>query len=165
MPMPVPARHKRPSRSRYGRSSAMKIGTRGRYALSALVDLAVHGNGAPVALCEIAERQDISLFYLEQLFVRLRRASLVNSVRGRCGGYVLAKPAGGIAIADVMRAVGESVHPARCDCRGGRDDCLSHDLWDQLGDEMLRYLDSVSLEDVCQRRVRRRVEAGAVAAE
>jgi Rrf2 family transcriptional regulator, iron-sulfur cluster assembly transcription factor len=143
----------------------MKIGTKGRYALSALVDLAVHGKGAPVALCEIAERQDISLFYLEQLFVRLRRASLVNSVRGRCGGYVLAKTADAIAIADVMRAVGESVHPARCDCRGGRDDCLSHDLWEQLGDEMLRYLDSVSLEDVCQRKIRRRIEAGAVAAE
>jgi Rrf2 family iron-sulfur cluster assembly transcriptional regulator len=143
----------------------MKIGTKGRYALSALVDLAVHGNGAPVALCEIAERQDISLFYLEQLFVRLRRASLVNSVRGRCGGYVLAKTADAIVIADIMRAVGESVHPARCDCRGGRDDCLSHDLWEQLGDEMLRYLDSVSLEDVCQRRIRRRSEAGAVAAE
>ena len=143
----------------------MKIGTRGRYALSALVDLAVHGTAAPVALCEIAERQDISLFYLEQLFVKLRRASLVNSVRGRCGGYVLAKPASNIAIADVMRAVGEQVHPARCDCRGGRDDCLSHDLWEQLGDEMLRYLDSVSLEDVCQRKIRRRIEAGAVAAE
>ena len=143
----------------------MKIGTRGRYALSALVDLAVHGTNTPVALCEIAERQDISLFYLEQLFVKLRRASLVNSVRGRCGGYVLAKPAAGIAIADVMRAVGEEVHPARCDCRGGRDDCLSHDLWEQLGDEMLRYLDSVSLEDVCERRVRRRLERGAVAAE
>ena len=143
----------------------MKIGTRGRYALSALVDLAVHGSTQPVALCEIAERQDISLFYLEQLFVKLRRASLVNSVRGRCGGYVLAKPAAAIAIADIMRAVGEQVHPARCECRGGRDDCLSHDLWEQLGDEMLRYLDSVSLEDVCQRRVRRRADAGAVAAE
>ena len=143
----------------------MKIGTRGRYALSALVDLAVHGTSAPVALCEIAERQDISLFYLEQLFVRLRRENLVNSVRGRCGGYVLARPASDIAIADIMRAVGEPVHPGRCDCRGGRDDCLSHDLWEQLGDEILRYLDSVSLEDVCQRRVRRRVEADAVAAE
>jgi Rrf2 family iron-sulfur cluster assembly transcriptional regulator len=139
----------------------MKIGTRGRYALSALIDLAVHGKDAPVALCEIAERQAISLFYLEQLFVKLRRDSLVNSVRGRCGGYVLARPAESISVADIMRAIGESVHPAECDCRGGRDDCLSHELWDQLGDEILRYLDSVSLEDVCQRRVRRRVAAAA----
>jgi Rrf2 family iron-sulfur cluster assembly transcriptional regulator len=142
----------------------MKIGTKGRYAVSALVDLAVHGNGGPVALCEIAERQEISLFYLEQLFVRLRRDNLVNSVRGRCGGYVLAKPAGEIAIADILRAVDEAVHPGRCDCRGGRDDCLSHDLWEQLGDEILCYLDSVSLEDVCERRVRRRAQTG-VAAE
>jgi Rrf2 family iron-sulfur cluster assembly transcriptional regulator len=136
----------------------VKIGTKGRYAVSALIDLAVHGKSGPVALCEIAERQEISLFYLEQLFVRLRRDSLVNSVRGRCGGYVLAKPSCDIAVADILRAVEEEVHPGRCDCRGGRDDCLSHELWDQLGDEILRYLDSVSLEDVCERRVRRLTE-------
>src|SRR5262249_12385526 len=142
----------------------MKIGTRGRYAVSALIDLAVHGQEKPVALCEIAERQEISLFYLEQLFVKLRRDNLVNSVRGRCGGYVLARPAQEIAVADILRAVDESVHPGRCGCRGGRDDCLSHDLWEQLGDEILCYLDSVSLDDVCQRRVRRSTQR-VVAAE
>ncbi|HEV2334442.1 MAG TPA: Rrf2 family transcriptional regulator [Stellaceae bacterium] len=137
----------------------MKLGTRGRYAVMAMVDLAQHGNGSPVSLAAIAERQEISLSYLEQLFARLRRSGLVCSVRGPGGGYRLAHDRDQIRICDIIIAVDESLHAVRCTpgaaigCRGDRSRCLTHDLWDELTNQIHLYLSSVSLGDVCEKRV------------
>jgi len=132
----------------------MKLSTKGRYAVMALVDLAAHAKGRPVALSEIAARQEISLSYLEQLFARLRRGRLVQSVRGPGGGYLLARPAGAIAVAEIIAAVDEPLHATRCapgapgGCRTDRSRCLTHDLWAGLGRQIQAYLSSVSIADV-----------------
>ena len=137
----------------------MKLGTRGRYAVMAMVDLARHGNGNPVPLAEIAERQEISLSYLEQLFAKLRRSGLVRSVRGPGGGYLLAHDRDETRICDIIVAVDESIQAVRCTpgeafgCRGDRSRCLTHDLWDELSNQIRLYLSSVSLGDVCEKRV------------
>lgn len=126
----------------------------------AMADLAAHGRGAPVRLAEIAERQDISHSYLEQLFARLRRAGVVTSVRGPGGGYELAKTADQTRIADVILAVDEPIRATRCDalaegkgCTGGAERCLTHDLWDELGRQIYLFLAGVTLADVVERRV------------
>lgn len=137
----------------------MRLSTKGRYAVMALVDLAAHSGGRPVALAEIAERQDISLSYLEQLFARLRRAGLVRSVRGPGGGYLLGRAAEDTVIADIVLAVDEPVRTVRCApgapdyCREGEGRCATHELWQELGNRIHLYLRSVSLADVCARRV------------
>ena len=137
----------------------MKLGTRGRYAVTAMVDLARHSNGNPVSLAEIAERQQISLSYLEQLFAKLRRSGLVRSVRGPGGGYRLAHDRDQVRISDIIVAVDEPLHAIRCapgtaaGCRGDRSRCLTHDLWEELSNQIHLYLSSVSLGDVCERRV------------
>ena len=137
----------------------MKLGTRGRYAVMAMVDLARQAGGNPVSLADIAERQEISLSYLEQLFAKLRRSGLVASVRGPGGGYLLAHDRDQIRISDIIVAVDESLHAVRCTpgeaigCRGDRSRCLTHDLWEELGNQIHLYLSSVSLADVCERRV------------
>jgi len=137
----------------------MKLSTKGRYAVMALVDLASNSNGRPVALADIAERQEISLSYLEQLFAKLRRGGLVKSVRGPGGGYLLARPSAETRIADAIMAVDEPIRATRCTpgspsgCRGNKSRCLTHDLWEELGNQIHLYLSSVSLEDVCTRRV------------
>ena len=138
----------------------MKLSTKGRYAVMALVDLASQGaaQGAarPVTLAEIAERQDISLSYLEQLFAKLRRGGVVTSVRGPGGGYLLAQTAAEIRISDVILAVDQPVPTTRCTpgqpfgCRENASRCLSHDLWEELGNQILSFLSSVSLADVVQ---------------
>jgi Rrf2 family transcriptional regulator, iron-sulfur cluster assembly transcription factor len=137
----------------------VRLSTRGRYAVMAMVDLAHHGNGEPVSLAEIAEREEISLAYLEQLFAKLRRAGLVNSVRGPGGGYLLAHSRDDTRIADIILAVDEPIRAVRCTpgsalgCRGDRSRCLTHDLWDELSNQIHLYLSSVSLGDVCEKRV------------
>lgn len=137
----------------------MRLSTKGRYAVMAMVDLAGHGNGAPVSLAEIAERQEISLSYLEQLFARLRNAGLVRSVRGPGGGYLLGREGGDTRIADIILAVDEPIRATRCSpgaptgCRGNRTRCTTHDLWEELGNQIHLFLSSVSLADVCERRV------------
>ena len=137
----------------------MRLSTKGRYAVMAMVDLASHGDGAPVSLSEIAERQEISLSYLEQLFAMLRRSGLVRSVRGPGGGYLLAFDCSETRIADIILAVDEPIRATRCTpgapvgCRGNRQRCLTHDLWEELGNQIHLYLSSVSLADVCERRV------------
>ncbi|MFI4947323.1 MAG: Rrf2 family transcriptional regulator [Alphaproteobacteria bacterium] len=137
----------------------MKLGTKGRYAVMAMVDLAQHGNGSPISLAAIAERQEISLSYLEQLFARLRRSGLVCSVRGPGGGYRLAHDRDEIRICDIIVAVDEPIEAVRCTpgaatgCRGDRSRCLTHDLWDELSNQIHLYLSSVSLGDVCEKRV------------
>ena len=137
----------------------MRLSTRGRYAVMAMVDLARHGGEKPVCLAEIAERQEISLPYLEQLFACLRKSGLVKSVRGPGGGYVLAHGAAETRISDVILAVDEPIRATRCapggpgGCRLDKSRCLTHDLWEELGNRIHLYLSSVSLEDVCERRV------------
>src|ERR1700757_374619 len=137
----------------------MRLSTKGRYAVMAMVDLAQHSGGAPVSLAEIAERQEISLSYLEQLFAMLRKNGLVKSVRGPGGGYLLAHDRRETRIADIILAVDEPIRATRCPpgaasgCRGDRSRCLTHDLWEELGNQIHLYLSSVSLADVCERRV------------
>lgn len=139
----------------------MKLTTKGRYAVMAMTDLAKHSEGRPVSLADIASRQEISLSYLEQLFARLRRAELVRSVRGPGGGYLLARTMEETRISDVILAVDEPMSATRCKsnsatgCLSDGTRCLTHDLWDELGHQIHLYLDSVSLDDVMNRRVRR----------
>lgn len=131
----------------------MELNTRGRYAVTAMADLAKYGAHGALALSTIAERQQISLAYLEQLFLRLRRAGLVESERGRSGGYRLGRPASAITVAQVMAAVEEDTRMTRCSgeadkpCIPGRR-CLTHGLWDALGDQIAAFLQSVTLQEV-----------------
>jgi Rrf2 family protein len=131
----------------------MELNTRGRYAVTAMADLAKFGADGAVPLSAVAERQRISLAYLEQLFVKLRRAGLVQSERGRAGGYRLGQPADRISVAQIMRAVDEGVRMTRCagedaaPCVPG-DRCLAHGLWDALGEQIAWFLDNVTLQDV-----------------
>jgi Rrf2 family iron-sulfur cluster assembly transcriptional regulator len=138
----------------------MRLSTKGRYAVMAMADLARHGRERAVSLAEIASRQEISLSYLEQLFARLRRGGLVKSVRGPGGGYKLAHAAGETWIAAIVIAVDEPIRATRCagnasprGCMIGGERCLTHDLWERLGEEIHRYLAQVSLEDVVERRI------------
>jgi Rrf2 family iron-sulfur cluster assembly transcriptional regulator len=125
----------------------------------AMVDLANCDSKKPVTLSEIAERQEISLSYLEQLFSKLRRAGLVKSVRGPGGGYKLAFATDSIRVSDVIRAVDEPIKTTRCDpdtragCMANHSRCLTHDLWEELGHQIHLFLSSVTLEDVCEGRV------------
>jgi Rrf2 family transcriptional regulator, iron-sulfur cluster assembly transcription factor len=137
----------------------MRLSTKGRYAVMAMVDLAQHAGEGPVCLAEIADRQAISLSYLEQLFAKLRRGGLVKSVRGPGGGYLLAHHRDGTRIADIILAVDEPIRATRCrpgatlGCSGDRGRCLTHDLWEELSNQIHLYLSSVSLGDVCAKRV------------
>lgn len=137
----------------------MKLSTKGRYAVMAMADLAHHASGKPVALAEIAERQEISLSYLEQLFGKLRRAELVSSVRGPGGGYRLARPAADMRVSDIVLAVDEPIKATRCTpgapagCHSHRGRCLTHDLWEELGNQIYLYLSSVTLAEICERRI------------
>ena len=137
----------------------MKLSSKGRYAVMAMADLATHNSDQPVCLAEIAERQEISLSYLEQLFGKLRRNALVKSVRGPGGGYRLARAAEDIRIVDVVVAVDEPLRATRClpgsatGCQSGQGRCITHDLWEELGNQIHLYLASVSLADVVNRRV------------
>jgi Rrf2 family iron-sulfur cluster assembly transcriptional regulator len=125
----------------------------------ALVDLAGHSNGRPVALADISGRQEISLSYLEQLFAKLRRAGLVKSVRGPGGGYLLARSAEDTRISDAIMAVDEPIRATRCKpnsgtgCHSDKSRCLTHDLWEELSHQIHLFLNSVSLADVCEKRV------------
>ncbi len=152
----------------------MKLSTKGRYAVMAMVDLASNGSGRPVALADIAERQEISLSYLEQLFGKLRKGGVVKSVRGPGGGYLLARPSNQTRVSDIVLAVDEPLQTTRCmpgspaGCHNNKGRCLTHDLWEELGNQIYLYLSSVSLEDVCERRILGSsglFQAGAAAAE
>lgn len=130
----------------------MKVTTRGRYAVIAIVDLArAAENNKPVPLSDIAERQKISLSYLEQLFAGLRRRNIVRSYRGPGGGYVLARSPDEITIADIMVAAEDSV-PAKRNISEDRsstlEDCPTHDLWDELGQLLHHYFTGISLGNV-----------------
>ena len=138
----------------------MRLSTKGRYAVMAMADLAGHEASArPVSLADIAERQEISLSYLEQLFAKLRRGGLVTSVRGPGGGYRLSRPASEVRVADIIIAVDEPMTATRCKagsprgCTGTSSRCVTHDLWEELGRQIQVFLSSVSLADVVEKRV------------
>ncbi|MGE0830695.1 MAG: Rrf2 family transcriptional regulator [Hyphomonadaceae bacterium] len=137
----------------------MKLTSKGRYAVMAMADLALNGGAArAVPLQDIAERQQISLSYLEQLFARLRRAGLVTGMRGPGGGYRLARTAADMAVSEIILAVNEPIKATRCregagkGCMGGQGRCIAHNLWEDLGNHIHGFLAAVSLEDVINRR-------------
>ena len=134
----------------------MRLTTKGRFAVTAMIDLAAREAEGPVTLAGIAERQKISLSYLEQLFGKLRRYKLVSSVRGPGGGYRLARGMERITVADIIIAVDEPLDATQC---GGKENChdehrcMTHDLWANLNKRMYEYLDSVTLEALVMRKV------------
>ena len=129
----------------------MRLTTKGRFAVTAMLDLALQHGGGPVTLAGISQRQSISLSYLEQLFGRLRRHSLVDSVRGPGGGYTIARDLDQVSVADIITAVDEPLDATQC---GGKENCLderrcmTHDLWSTLNTKMHEYLSSVTLSDL-----------------
>jgi Rrf2 family iron-sulfur cluster assembly transcriptional regulator len=133
----------------------VRLTTKGRYAVTAMLDLAYHSEKRPVTLTDIAKRQHISLSYLEQLFARLRRAGMVEGVRGPGGGYQLSRDASQINIAEIIIAVDEAIDSTRCggkaNCQNNQP-CLTHDLWLGLSEQIREYLASISLADVLQRK-------------
>ena len=148
----------------------MRLSTKGRYAVMAMADLAQHeAANRPVSLADIAQRQEISLSYLEQLFAKLRRSGLVKSVRGPGGGYRLSRPSSELRIADVILAVDEPIAATRCKpgsakgCTGQGARCVTHDLWEELGRQIHVFLSSVSLADVVEKRVLGRTQPAAAA--
>jgi Rrf2 family iron-sulfur cluster assembly transcriptional regulator len=125
----------------------------------AMADLARQSDGRPVALADIADRQDISLSYLEQLFGKLRRGAQVKSVRGPGGGYMLARPVDEMRVSDIILAVDETIKATRCTpgspsgCQPDRSRCLTHDLWEELGNQIHLFLSSVTLGDIINNNV------------
>lgn len=138
----------------------MLLSTKGRYAVMAMVELARRGADSKATLADIAKSQAIPLGYLEQIFRRLRQEGLVSAVRGPGGGYRLEKPADEMSVSEIILASDESIEIMRC---GGKADggcmsrstkCLTHDLWDGLGQQIHLYLETVKLSDVCEGKVK-----------
>jgi Rrf2 family transcriptional regulator, iron-sulfur cluster assembly transcription factor len=129
----------------------VRLTTKGRFAVTAMMDLAIQNRAGPVTLAEISQRQKISLSYLEQLFAKLRRRGLVDSVRGPGGGYCLAKDMAQVSVADIILAVDEPIDATQC---GGRENCqddkkcITHDLWAKLNNHILDYLGGVTLRQL-----------------
>ena len=129
----------------------MRLTTKGRFAVTAMLDLALRSGNGPVTLAGISDRQKISLSYLEQLFGKLRRNALVESVRGPGGGYCLAKDTSVMSVADIIRAVDEPIDATQC---SGKENCLddhrcmTHELWTDLNRHIYEYLDAVKLSDL-----------------
>ena len=136
----------------------MRLTTKGRFAVTALLDVALTDERAPVSLSAVADRQEISLSYLEQLFGKLRRAGLVNSVRGPGGGYTLSRPMSEINVAEIIIAVDEPLDARQCegkeDCKGG-EKCMTHHLWMDLNRKMFHFLSSVTLADLVKEQNQR----------
>jgi Rrf2 family iron-sulfur cluster assembly transcriptional regulator len=128
------------------------MSTKAQYAVRAMVNLNLHSDGAPVALKDISVRENISLTYLEQLFVKLRRGEIVNSVRGPGGGYVLARPAKDIQVDEIIDSVEESLVPVSCmDDKNGcacDDQCVTHNVWHGLGEKIRTFLASITLDEL-----------------
>ncbi len=133
----------------------MRLTTKGRYAVTAMLDLAINYKDGPITLSDISKRQGISLSYLEQLFSKLRKKGLVDSARGPGGGYKLARESTQIAVADVIAAVDESVDVTRCGGRGncqGDMRCLTHELWQDLSEQIYSFLNGISLGQLVENR-------------
>ena len=138
----------------------MRLTTKGRFAVTAMIDVAMHNGKGPVTLAAVSERQKISLSYLEQLFGKLRRHGLVDSVRGPGGGYNLARDATAVSVADIILAVDEPIDATQC---GGKENCLddrrcmTHELWASLNTYIFSFLHSVSLEQLVRQQDKREV--------
>jgi Rrf2 family iron-sulfur cluster assembly transcriptional regulator len=133
----------------------MRLTTKGRFAVTAMIDVAMHNGKGPVTLAAVSERQKISLSYLEQLFGKLRRHGLVDSVRGPGGGYNLAREGTAISVGDIILAVDEPIDATQC---GGKENCLddrrcmTHELWASLNTHIFSFLQSVSLEQLVRQQ-------------
>lgn len=132
----------------------MKLTTKGRYAVTAMLDLALRYDKGAITLADIARRQGISLSYLEQLFAKLRRSGLVDSVRGPGGGYNLALHPSKISVAEIVVAINENIDATRCggekNCHGD-DTCLTHQLWEDLSKQIYKFLSGITLADLVSR--------------
>lgn len=140
----------------------MRLTTKGRFAVTAMIDLALRQSTGPVTLAAISQRQHISLSYLEQLFGKLRRNSLVESTRGPGGGYTLGRDARDISIADIISSVDEPMDATSCggkeNCNGEAGRCMTHDLWSKLNARMHEFLSSVSLQDMVDEQLAKGVQ-------
>lgn len=148
----------------------MRLTTKGRFAVTAMIDLALRQGKGPVTLSGISQRQAISLSYLEQLFGKLRRHEIVESIRGPGGGYSLARRADKVTVADIIIAVDEPLDATQC---GGKENChgadatsgarcMTHELWATLNEKMVDYLDSVSLQDLVDQQRQKHAEQAVV---
>jgi Rrf2 family iron-sulfur cluster assembly transcriptional regulator len=137
----------------------MKLTTKGRYAVMAMADLAAFKDNGPVSLTEISLRQNISLPYLEQIFIKLKNNNLVKSTRGAKGGYILEKPASEIKILNIISAVDEEVKMLNCKkeskkgCNNKSTKCITHNLWDQLDQHINNFFEKVKLQDLVKRNM------------
>lgn len=145
----------------------MRLTTKGRFAVTAMIDLALRQDKGPVTLSAISQRQEISLSYLEQLFGKLRRHEIVDSVRGPGGGYTLARRAEDVTVADIIIAVDEPLDATQCggkgNCHGASHEhgihCMTHDLWSTLNAKMVEYLDSVTLKDLVDQQKQKNADS------
>ena len=148
----------------------MRLTTKGRFAVTAMIDLALRQGKGPVTLSGISQRQAISLSYLEQLFGKLRRHEIVESIRGPGGGYSLARRADKVTVADIIIAVDEPLDATQC---GGKENChgadaatgvrcMTHELWATLNEKMVDYLDSVSLQDLVDQQKQKNADQAVV---
>ena len=132
----------------------MKLSSKGRYAVMAMADLASNSKGGPISLTEISVRQNISLAYLEQIFIKLKNKKLVRSVRGATGGYILEKSASEIKLSNIIFAVDEEVRMLNCKkqskkgCTNKTTKCITHNLWDQLDQHINGFFEKIKLQDL-----------------
>jgi len=137
----------------------MKLTTKGRYAVMAMADLASNENSGPISLSQISLRQNISLAYLEQIFIKLKNKKLVKSVRGAAGGYTLEKPASEIKLSNIIFAVDEEVKTLNCKkqskrgCNNRSTKCITHNLWDALDQHINGFFEKVKLQDLVKQNI------------
>ena len=138
----------------------MKLTTKGRYAVMAMADLASNINFGPISLTEISARQNISLAYLEQIFIKLKNKKLVKSTRGAAGGYVLEKPASEIKLSNIIFAVDEEIRVLNCKknskkgCNNKTTKCITHNLWDDLDKHINDFFEKVKLQDLVKQNTK-----------
>lgn len=133
----------------------MKLTSKGRYAVTAMLDIALNQDKGAITLSLISERQGISLSYLEQIFAKLKKAQLVSSARGPGGGYRLSRHPQEISVGQIIRAVDESLDASQCagkqNCKAG-EECLSHQLWQNISDKIDGFLQGIALQDVMDKK-------------
>ena len=138
----------------------MKLTNKGRYAVMAMADLALNANNGPISLNEISIRQNISLAYLEQIFLKLKNNKLVKSSRGASGGYILEKPASEIRLLNIIKAVDEEVKTLNCKknsrkgCNNRYSKCITHNLWDELDQHINGFFEKVKLQDLTKQNIK-----------
>lgn len=135
----------------------MKLTTKGRFAVTAMLDIALHDPEQYVTIAAIGERRHLSSAYLEQIFGKLRRAGLLEGIRGPTGGYRLSKPADQITVMQILDAVDASLEKSICekdrDCCDGEGECITFDLWDRLNEEMRRFLNGITLRELAEQKL------------